>query len=65
MTVTAKLNTAVRKTLADPATVKRLADIGQQLPPSDRQSAEALATYQSDEIARWWPVIRGANIKAE
>jgi len=63
--VNAKLNAAVRKTLADPIVAKRLADIGQQLPPSERQSAETLAAYQKDEIARWWPVIKGANIKAE
>jgi tripartite-type tricarboxylate transporter receptor subunit TctC len=63
--VNAKLNAAVRKALADPATAKRLTDIGQQLPPTERQSAEMLAAYQKDEIARWWPVIKGANIKAE
>ncbi len=63
--VSAKLNAAIRKTLTDRITTKRLADIGQQLPPPDRQSAEALASYQKDEIARWWPIIKGANIKAE
>ena len=63
--VNAKLNAAVRKTLADPIVAKRLADIGQQLPPPERQSSETLAAYQKDEIARWWPVIKGANIKAE
>jgi len=63
--VNAKLNAVVRKALADPIIAKRLADIGQQLPPSERQSAETLAAYQKDEIALWWPVIKGANIKAE
>jgi tripartite-type tricarboxylate transporter receptor subunit TctC len=62
--VNAKLNAAVRKTLADPAVAKRLADIGQQLPTPERQSAEILAAYQNDEIERWWPLIKGANIKA-
>jgi len=63
--VTAKLNAAVRKTLADPSTLKRLTDIGQQMPPPEDQTAEALARYQSEEIAKWWPVIRAADIKAE
>lgn len=63
--VNAKLNAAMRKTLADPTTAKRLADIGQQLPPPERQSAETLAAYQQAEIVRWWPVIKGAEIKAE
>jgi tripartite-type tricarboxylate transporter receptor subunit TctC len=63
--VTAKLNAAVRQTLADPATLKRFADIGQQTPPPEGQTAEALARYQSEEIAKWWPVIKAADIKAE
>lgn len=63
--VNARLNATVRTTLADPTTAKRLAAIGQQLPSPERQSAETLAAYQKDEIARWWPVIKDANIKAE
>lgn len=63
--ITAKLNGALRNVLADAVSAKRLADIGQQIPPQERQSAEALARYQSEEIARWWPVIKGADIKAE
>ena len=63
--VIARLNAAVRKTLADQQTLKRLADIGQQIPPPEQQSAEALAGYQNDEIAKWWPVIKAADIRAE
>jgi tripartite-type tricarboxylate transporter receptor subunit TctC len=63
--VTAQLNAAVRKVLADPTVLKRLGDIGQQVPPAERQTAQALASYQSEEIARWWPVIKAANIRAE
>ena len=62
---TARLNAAVRKLLADQRTLKRLADIGQQVPPLERQTPQALATYQNDEIARWWPVIKAAKIKGE
>jgi tripartite-type tricarboxylate transporter receptor subunit TctC len=63
--VTTKLNAAVRKTLADQSTLKRLADIGQQMPPPTQQTAEALASYQNDEIAKWWPIIKAADIKLE
>ena len=63
--VTLKLNAAVRKTLTDQLILKRLADIGQQTPSLDQQSAEALASYQNDEIAKWWPVIKAAGIKVE
>ena len=63
--VTEKLNAAVRNTLASPSTLKRLTDLGQQLPPPEQQTAEALASYQSDEIAKWWPVIKAADIKTD
>ena len=63
--VTARLNAAVRKVLTDPLVLKRLADIGQEIPSPERQTAQALATYQTEEIARWWPVIRAADIRAE
>jgi tripartite-type tricarboxylate transporter receptor subunit TctC len=61
----AKLNAATRQALTDPITVKRLSDIGQQIAPRDQQTGEALAAYQKDEIAKWWPVIKDANIKGE
>jgi len=63
--VTAKLISAVRQLLANERSRQRLTDIGQQLPPVEQQTPEALAQYQTDEIARWWPVIKAANIKGE
>jgi hypothetical protein len=49
---------------------KRLAAIGQELPPRDMQPRdmqmpEALAAYHKAEIARWWPVINEASVKAQ
>lgn len=63
--ITKRLNLAVRKVLADQVTLKRLADIGQQVPPSERQTQQALAVYQREEIERWWSVIKAGNIRAE
>src|SRR4051794_13579779 len=63
--VTVGLNTAVRKILADPSVLKRLANIGQQAPPLEQQTPQALTTYQSEEIAKWWPVIKAAEIRGE
>jgi tripartite-type tricarboxylate transporter receptor subunit TctC len=63
--VVEKLNAATRKALANPATVKRLGDIGQQIPSLDQQTGAALSSYQKGEIAKWWPVIKSANIKGE
>jgi len=63
--MTAKLTLAVRNVLADPAVLKRLANIGQQTPSPEQQSPQALATYQGKEIAKWWPVIKAAEIRGE
>jgi tripartite-type tricarboxylate transporter receptor subunit TctC len=60
-----RLNLAVRKVLANRVTLERLASIGQQVPSLERQTAQALATYQREEIERWWPVIKAGNISAE
>jgi tripartite-type tricarboxylate transporter receptor subunit TctC len=63
--VIAKLNAAAVETLADPAVRERLTDLGQEIPPREQQTPEALYTYQKAEIAKWWPIIKAANIRAE
>jgi len=63
--VTMKLNAAAREALADPAIRKRLEDIGQEIPPADQQSPEALRAHLKAETDKWWPVIRNAGIKAQ
>jgi tripartite-type tricarboxylate transporter receptor subunit TctC len=60
-----KLNAAVVGELADSAIRRRLADLGQQIVPRDQQSPEALAAFHRAEIEKWWPIIKGANIKGE
>jgi tripartite-type tricarboxylate transporter receptor subunit TctC len=61
--VIAKLNDAMMKALADPAVRQRLAEMGQEIPPADQQSPAALHRFQKAEIARWWPIIKSANLK--
>src|SRR5262245_363175 len=63
--VIAKIVDAVAKSRSDPAVVKRLAELGQDLPPRDQMTPEALAAYHKSEIDKWWPLIKGANIKVE
>jgi tripartite-type tricarboxylate transporter receptor subunit TctC len=63
--MTTRLNAAVRKILSDQHVLKRLADIGQQPPTLAQQTAQALADYQHEEIAKWWPVIKAAEIHGE
>ena len=63
--VVSKLNSAVVDALADPALRSRLADLGSELPPRELQTPAALGAVQRAEIAKWWPIIKEAGIKAE
>jgi len=60
-----KLTTAAMDALADPAVRERLAGLGQEIPPREQQTAQALAAHHKAEIEKWWPLIKAANIKAE
>jgi tripartite-type tricarboxylate transporter receptor subunit TctC len=63
--VSRKLTVAAMEALADPALRRRLADLGQIIPPRDQQTAEALRAYHKAEIEKWWPIIKSENIKFE
>jgi tripartite-type tricarboxylate transporter receptor subunit TctC len=63
--VIARLNAAVANALADPGVRARLADLGQEAPTREEQTPEALGALHQAEIARWWPIIKAANITAE
>jgi tripartite-type tricarboxylate transporter receptor subunit TctC len=60
-----RLDGAVRTALADPPIRDRLSQLGQVIFPPDQQNPAALAAYQKAEIAKWWPVIKAAGIKAD
>ena len=60
-----KLAAAARAALADPATRKRLLDLGQEILPLDQQNPAALGAFQKAEIEKWWPLIKAANIKLD
>jgi tripartite-type tricarboxylate transporter receptor subunit TctC len=63
--VIAKLTAAAMDALADPAVRERLAGLGQEIPPRELQTAEALGRHHKAEIEKWWPIIKAANIKVE
>ena len=61
----ATLNAAVVAALADPKLGQRFQELGQEIPPRDRQTPAALASHQAAEIAKWWPMVKAAGIRAE
>jgi len=63
--VIARLNAAAVAALAEPDVHKRLEEQAAQIPPREQQTPEALGAFQKAEIAKWWPIIKAANIKAE
>jgi tripartite-type tricarboxylate transporter receptor subunit TctC len=60
-----KLNAAIVEALAAPAVRQKLAELGQEIPPREQQTPEALGAHHRAEIERWWPVIKAADIKAD
>jgi tripartite-type tricarboxylate transporter receptor subunit TctC len=63
--IVAKLNAAAIEALSDPAVRKQLENLGLQMTPLDQLSPEALGSWQKAEIAKWWPMIKAANVKVE
>ena len=63
--IVAKLNAAAVDALDDPAVRKQLENLGLAMPPKDQLSPAALGAWQKAEIAKWWPMIKAANVKVE
>ncbi len=62
--ILAKVNEVTVKTLADPGVRARLDKLGDQVSPPALQNPEAFAVFQKAEAAKWWPIIKAANLKA-
>lgn len=60
-----KLTAAAQDAMADPAVRQRLHDLGMQIPPREKQTPQALHERQTADIAKWWPIIKAANIKPD
>jgi len=63
--IVAKLNGAAVDALNDPAVRKQLENLGLQMPPKDKLTPKALGAWQKAEIAKWWPMIKAANVKVD
>lgn len=60
-----RLNGALRTALKDPAVAARLADLGAEIVPEDKQTPEGLRTWLKAEIEKWSPIIKAAGVKAD
>jgi tripartite-type tricarboxylate transporter receptor subunit TctC len=63
--IVAKLNKAAIAGLADPEIRQRMIDLAQDIYPPEQQTPEALLAFHQSEIAKWWPIIEAAGVKAE
>ena len=59
------LNKAMREALADPAIKARFSELGLDVAAPAQQTPEGLAAFQKAWIEKWWPIIKGAGLKAE
>ena len=57
-----KLSDALDKALDDPNVRNRFSDLGGRFPDKARRGQQALGTLVKDEIARWAPIIKTANV---
>jgi tripartite-type tricarboxylate transporter receptor subunit TctC len=63
--VIGKLNAVAGEALADPAVRSRLADLGMDIFPRERQTPEALSALVKADAEKWWRIIKKLGIKAE
>ena len=60
------LNAAANAALADPTIRRRvIVDMGLDMPAADQRTPEALGALQKAEIAKWWPIVKAANVTAK
>ena len=59
------LSSALDKALDDENTRKRLLELGGDVPDRDMRGPQPLATLVKSDIARWTPIIKAANVRAE
>jgi len=60
-----KLNAAAAGALANPSVRSQIADLGMIIFPREKQSPEALGALVKADAEKWWPAIKGVEIKAE
>jgi len=60
-----RLNAAMQASLKEPDVRKKLADLGAEIVPPDKQTPEGLRVWLKAEIDKWTPIIRKAGVYAD
>ena len=63
--IVAKINAAAVAAMNQPAAHKRIADLGMDLPPPERNSPAAFAAFHKTEVEKWYPIVKAAGITAQ
>ncbi len=63
--IVTKLNAAVVDALGDPNVKKQMENLGLEMPPQEQLTPGALGARQKAEIAKWWPIIKAANVTVD
>ena len=63
--IIARLNAAAVDAMNDPEVRKKFENLGLEMPPKDQLTPEALGAFQKSEIAKWWPMIKAADVKVD
>jgi hypothetical protein len=56
---------AMARSLAEPAVRAKFAEFGLDVASREQQMPGYLAKLHGDEIEKWWPIIKAANIRAQ
>ncbi len=59
--IVARVNAAAVAAMADPATRKRIADLGMDIPPAEQQTPAAFAAFHKAEVEKWYPIVKAAG----
>ena len=63
--IIAKLNGAVAKALIDPKVSRLFSELGLEIPSDEQRTPEGVRAFHKNDIEKWWPIIKAANIKTE